>query len=216
MDNADRHKRYLPALRWRFAACNFLGAMLLLAGCAATRIDMQWTNPESAVRKISGKLLVVGLTQDDTMRRVYEDEMAARLATRGVNAVRSYEVVQGAFGSDGNKAIVEAARRAGATTVLTSAVVGHEHIRAVTIDEPVPRWHGAYEGWYSYYWPYLYRRAEVRVIERYMASTSLIDVASGRIDWTARTHTDATSDVDHDIKEFAGVIFEALGKSVLM
>jgi hypothetical protein len=156
------------------------------------------------------------LTQDEAMRRVYEDELAARLAARGVNVIRSYEIVQGAFGADGNKTILEAARRQGATAVLSSAVVGHEHIKRVTVDDTPMRWHSAYEGWYGYYWPYLYRHTEVRVIERYHASTTLIDVASGKISWTVRTHTDATGNVDGDIKEFAGVVLDTMAKGALI
>lgn len=195
-----------------FAFC----AAALLAGCASTKVDVAWTNPEFASRRLEGKVLVVGLTHDETMRRVYEDEMVARLTVRGVSAIRSYEVVQGLFGADGNRAILDAARRQGAGAVLTSAVVGHEHIARMTIDEPVTLWQGMYEGWYGHYWPYLYRRAELRVTERYLASTTFIDVASGKIRWTARTHTDASSNVENDIKDFAGVVLDTIGKAGLL
>ena len=95
-------------------------------------------------------------------------------------------------------------------------MVGHEHLTRVTIDEPAARWYGAYEGWYQHYWPYLYRRAEVQVTQRYLASTTLIDVSSGKIRWTARTHTDASGDVDQDIKGFAGVVVDTLAASGLL
>lgn len=187
-----------------------------LAGCASTKVDVAWTNPEFTSRRLEGKVLVVGLTHDEAMRRVYEDEMAARLKARGVGAIRSYEVVQGLFGADGNRTILDAARRQGAGTVLTSAVVGHEHIPRMTVDEPVTRWQGMYEGWYGHYWPYLYRRAELRVTERYLASTTLIDAISGKIRWTARTHTDVSSNVKNDIKDFAGVVLDSIGKAGLL
>lgn len=160
--------------------------------------------------------MVVGLTQDEAMRRVYEDALALRLTARGVGVIRSYEIVQGAFGADGNKAILDAARRQGATAVLSSAVVGHEHIKRVTVDDTPMRWHGAYEGWYSHYWPYLYRHTEVSITERYYASTTLIDVASSKISWTVRTHTDATGNAERDIKEFAGVVLDTMAKGALI
>ena len=95
-------------------------------------------------------------------------------------------------------------------------MVGHEHLTRVTIDEPAARWSGAYEGWYQHYWPYLYRRAEVQVTQRYLASTTLIDVNSGKIRWTVRTHTDASGNVDQDIKGFAGVVVDTLVTSGLL
>lgn len=194
----------------------FIAFLLLVASCATTKVDVLWSNPDFAGRKIEGRILIVGLTQDPAMRRVYEDDLSGRLAARGLNTLKSYAVVEGVFGADGNKAILEAARREGATVILSSAVVGHEHIQYVSLEQPVPRWRGGYDGWYSYYWPYLYRRADVRTIERYFTSTSITDVASGNLRWTARTHTDATNDADRDIREFAGVLIDALGKSGLL
>lgn len=199
-----------------WAAAFALVATLLAAGCATTSVDVAWSSPDFAARKIEGKVLVVGLTRDATMRRLYEDEMVAQLAARKFDAIRSYELVQGAFGADGTRAILDAARREGAVAVLSSAMVGHEHLTRVTVDEPPTHWYGMYEGWYRFYWPYLYQRTEVRVTERYFASTSLIDVASGKIRWTARTHTDASGNADRDVKDFAGAILEALGKGGLL
>lgn len=198
------------------STCGFVVLLLLVASCATTRVDVLWLNPDFTRSKIDGRVLVVGMTQDPTMRRVYEDDLSGRLAARGLNVLKSYVVVEGVFGADSNKAILEAARREGATAILSSAVVGHEHIKHVTVEQPVARWRGGYDGWYGYYWPYLYRRADVRIIERYHASTSLTDVASGSLRWTARTHTDATSDADRDIKEFVGVLIDSLGKNGLL
>lgn len=191
-------------------------AAMLLAGCATTTVDVQWSNPDFTARKIEGKVLVVGLTRDQTMRRVYEDELRAQLSARGIDVTRSYEVVHGEFVADGNKAILDAARLQGAATVLSSAVVGHEHISRLTIDEPLVPWYGLYDGWYRYYWPYLYRRADVRVTQRYLASTTVIDVASGKIRWTVRTHTDAGSNVEGDVKGFATAVVEAMAKGGLL
>jgi hypothetical protein len=67
---------------------------LLLAACAATTVDGTWTRPETAGRRIEGPVLVVGVARDETVRRIYEDDMAAKLAARGIEAVRSYEVVR--------------------------------------------------------------------------------------------------------------------------
>ena len=66
--------------------CGLLALALLLAGCATTKVDVLWSNPEFATRKMEGKVLVVGLTRDQTMRRVYEDELAAQFAARGFGA----------------------------------------------------------------------------------------------------------------------------------
>jgi hypothetical protein len=220
--NIFKHIQSPPAridrvVRRGFAiSLGWVAMALLVAGCATTRVDVLWSNPDFAARKVEGKILVVGLTRDQAMRRVYEDELVAQFGQRGIAAMRSYEVIQGVFGADGTKTILDAARREGAVAVLSSAVVGHEHVTRVIVDEPPAQWYGMYEGWYRYYWPHLYRRAEVQVTERYLAGTTLIDVASGKIRWSARTHTDAGGNVERDIKDFASVVIETLGKNGML
>ena len=101
--------------RTALVLCGLLASVFLLAGCASTKVDVLWSNPEFAARKIEGKVLVVGLTRDQTMRRVYEDELVAQFAARGFGAkvlvVRSYEFVDGAFAADGTKTLLAARGR---------------------------------------------------------------------------------------------------------
>jgi hypothetical protein len=188
---------------------------LALAGCASTRLDAQWTSPEIAGRRIEGKVLVVALTRDETVRRLYEDEMAARLAARGVAPIRSYTVLAGPLTADASAAVLAAARGAGATAVLSSALLGQERAQRVIV-EPLPAWAWGYGGWFDHYWSFAYTRTEVRTFERYVAGTSLTDVASGKLLWTARTHTDAPANIEREIRAFAAVIVDALSAAGLL
>jgi len=197
--------------------CGLAAAALLLVACASTRVDVVWSNPQVPAHKVEGSLLVVGLTRDPAVRRVYEDALAAELSARGISAIRSYQVLPDALGADTAQPLLAAARRAGATAVLSSAVVGHEHLaRGVAFDEPAPRWMGAYEGWYGHYWPYVNRHTEIQVTERYLAASTLVDVSTGVIRWTVRTHTDAGADIGKDVRQFAAVIVGAMGSNGLL
>ncbi len=207
----------LCAHRMSAALCGAFAVMLLASGCATTKVDVLWSNPDFASRKIEGSVLVVGLARDQAIRRAYEDELVSQLTARGIRALRSYELLQSAFDANAPRPILEAARHSGVTTILSSAVVGHEHLaRGVVFDEPTARWAGMYEGWYQHYWPYVNRRTEVQITERYLASTTLVDVAAGKIRWTARTHTDAMGDLEKDIKGFVSVIVGTLAKGGLL
>jgi hypothetical protein len=196
-------------LLWTLAAV--LCAMFV-SGCATTRLDTQWSNPEFAGRKITGKTLVVGVSRDETLRRLYEDELAAQLNARGVTTVRSYEVLPGPLVMDGNNAILNAARQADAAMVLSSAVVAREHVERV-ISEPTATFGSRFSGWYVYYWPYAYTRTEVRAFDRYTVGTSLTDVATGKIAWSARTQTENVDHAAREVKALARVIIDALKKS---
>jgi hypothetical protein len=188
--------------------------LLLLAACASTRVESQWRHPEASSYRLSGRVLVVGVTRDATARRLYEDAMAAELAARGVTAVRSYDVMAGDLPNDNGAALTAAAQRSSAAAILSSALVAHEQIERVILD-PTPQWRASYVGWYGHYWD-LVRRVEVRTYERYVASTSLTEVTTGCIMWTARTLTESPGAMEHEVKVFAQVIAKALAEAALL
>jgi hypothetical protein len=188
--------------------------MAVLAGCATTRVESQWKHPESTNYRLAGKVLIVGLTRDETTRRLFEDAMGTELAARGRDVVRSYEAAEGALVAASASSLTGLARRVGASSILSSALLAHEQVLSV-VSEPLPEWRWNYTGWYGHYWP-LAARTAVRTHDRYVAGTSITDVSSGRIVWTARTVTESPGAVEREVKTFASVIAEALAGAGLL
>jgi hypothetical protein len=63
---------------------------LLLVACASTpNLTASWRDPTLAA-PLPGKLIVVGVTQSDTGRRVFEDGFVQALRTAGRDAVASH------------------------------------------------------------------------------------------------------------------------------
>lgn len=188
-----------------------------LAGCASTTLDGSWTNPEFAGKRIDAPVLVVGVARDDTVRRVYEDEMVSKLVARGVRATQSYVSVPGSLGSDAHDRLAAAARKAGARYLLSTAVIGQD--REVMVTQEPMWWGGAYgyRGWYSYYWGMAYPvRTDVRAYTVYVAQTSLTDLNADRIEWVARTRTTETSNVETEVRVFVELIVNTMAKAGLV
>jgi hypothetical protein len=183
--------------------------MFILSSCASTNVDTQWINPDFSGRKLVGKVLVLGVSRDDTVRRVFEDEMAAQLSTHALTVVRSHEMIAGSLVLDSTSALLKAANSIGADTILSSVVVDRQYVERL-IQQPLPSYNYDFGRWYGYYWPYAYSRAELRTFERYTVSTSLTDVATGSVIWSARTQTESTDHVDREIKPFVSVIIQTL------
>lgn len=203
-----RHKSYILGM--------VLIALLLVA-CATTTLDGSWTHPEFAGKRLQGPVLVVGIARDDTVRHLYEDEMVARLGARGVKALRSYELVPGGLRGDSVERLQQAARKAGATHLLSTAVIGQEREAVVHQDPWVYGGWGGYRGWYGSYWGMAYPvRTDVHVYSIYIAQTALTDVATDRIDWTARTRSTAPTNVEQETRAFVDVIVDALDKAGLL
>ena len=187
---------------WLGGAC-----AAVLVACATTTLDGTWTRPGFGGTTMSGPVLVVGVARDETVRRLFEDAMVARLGTQGLKAVQSYAQVPGALDREAPDKLAAAARQAGARHMLSTAVIGHETEVSVTQD---PMWmggFGGYRGWYGGYWGMAYpMRTDVRTYKVYVAQTSLTDVGSDRIDWAARTRTTQPSNIEREAAAFADLI----------
>jgi hypothetical protein len=193
-----------------------VGALLAgLTACATTRLDAQWRNPQFADTMISGPVLVVGVTSDSALRHVYEDAMVSQLEARSIKAIPSYQVVSQTLHRDSSGKLLEAARRAGAATVLSSTLIDHNVARRIVV-EPMPAWAWGYPGWYDWYWPSVYPGAQLRTYSRYVASTSLTDVASGKVIWLARASTQRDVSSDRELRALASTIVAALDRDGLV
>ena len=192
-------------------------ACALLAACASTTVDGTWTRPEFAGTRLQGLVMVVGVARDDTVRRIYEDDMVAKLEARGVKALRSYEALPGTLHADGSDALQEAARKAGAAYLLSTAVIGQQRETVVTPDPFLYGGWPGWRGWYRSYWGLSYPvRAEVRTYDTYLAQTALTEVASDRVQWTARTRTTAPTDIERETRAFVDVLLGAMARAGLV
>ena len=204
-----------------------LGATALtLAACSSTRVEGTWIHPDFAGSQLTGPVLVVDAMGDETARRLYEDAIAARLAARGVRAVKSYEALDGPLRADTPAPVIDAARAVGATYLLSSALIGHGR-KTVVYSTPLSdvgvgayqrgggRYRaGGYAGWYSRSWAAA--TTTVRQVDIYAVETVLVDVASEEIEWTIRTKSAAGTSLAYDAEDFSVAIVDALTKARLL
>jgi hypothetical protein len=184
---------------------------LCLAACTTTTLEGTWIRPGFAGR-LQGTVMVVGVARDNTVRHTYEDDMVQKLGARGVTALRSYEKVPGVLDEGANEQLMTAARAAGARYLLSTALIGRQLEQVVTQDPAA--YAGGYHRWYGAYWNTSY--TEVRTFEVYVAQTALTDVAEDRIEWTARTRTEAPSDILKETPAFVDVIVGSLATAGLV
>ncbi|RNL75298.1 hypothetical protein ED312_21390 [Sinomicrobium pectinilyticum] len=71
-------------------------AVIVFAGCSSVRLVDSWRN-NTYVGEIPGKVLVVGITDNLTGRKIYEEHLKNELQARGIDAVESYQVFSPSF-----------------------------------------------------------------------------------------------------------------------
>lgn len=196
-------------------------AATIFASCGTTQLDSQWASPEFTGSKLQGKVFIVGISNDDIVRRLYEDEMAAQLQARGLGTMRSYDVIAVPLDRNGSDGVLRAARENSANMILSSAVIGREQVKNI-VSEPIQGlgYDNGFGGWYSYYWPFYANsssiRTEVSQYNRYTIRTSLTNTATGKIMWSVRTQTDDVQSLNREVKAFVKVIIDAMTKNAVL
>lgn len=174
-----------------------LGA-LLVAGCAsATQLTTVWSDPRFETNSLR-KLMVIGIANTPTSRRLFEDRFAAALQALGIEAEPSYPLVgDGSLDSARVSAEMHETRCDG---VFVTRIVDQKTVR--TYYPPTPAylggpyrygWHGTYPSyghysWYGYYsLGYSYLGAPGYTIENQVVNfeTNLYRVSDGQLVWSA-------------------------------
>jgi hypothetical protein len=188
-------------------------ASALLAGCATTQVNVQWTDPEFRGRTLRGeKVLVVCDAPDVAMQRVCQDQIAAQLRAAGAVPVISANAGLTAGPPPTNDATLTAARGAGAKAIF-GATIGPE----VTVVSPGPAVSIGVGGWggsggrtvvgsgVGIGFPVGGGQASTG----YAANMVLTDAATVKLMWSSKVTTPASSNLNAQMSELARVGVEA-------
>lgn len=184
-------------------------AALVAAGCASTTLRDAWFDP-SVRSKPFARILVVSVGGDLTQRRIFEDALAGKLATVGVEGIPGYRLLRdGTLTEDEIKGGVASSGSDGLLLVHIRGVQTRTDVRTTMVPVgPVGAgWWGWYGGWV----------AQPQVIQTRIAriETSLFDVASDRLVWTGVTETYDPSSFRREADGLATVIAHAIASQGL-
>ena len=190
-----------------FAAAAFVAA-LLVAGCASTTLQSTWMDPGFTGGPFK-KFFVVGLSaRDVTTRRVFEDIVVTKLQAAGVQATPAWQ----SFRDEGqaSEAQMEAAVvQSGADALMMTRLLGIDTRTNVStmmvpgqMMGPGPGWWGGYSGWYAV--------PQVTQYQIATAETTVFDVKTRRIVWTATSQTFNPTSVQREAPGLADAVIGAL------
>jgi len=133
-------------------------ALVLVAACASTKMVNSWTSPGFSKQTVK-KVLVLGISPNVLLRRLYEDSFAVELEKLGYKAVSGYLWAPDATNLD-KDAIIARMKAENVTNVLVTRIISTKEV--VTYSPPtvsVGVGYGGYGGygpayygsWSSYY-----------------------------------------------------------------
>ncbi len=162
-------------------------ALAAVAGCSNTKVARQWADP--ALREGAyGKALVIVLGTPFNRRQTAEERVVAELARGGVSARRSWDLLpQEALGDRARLAQVVESEAVDAVLALHVVSVKRE----VEVTEGRQQWVPVatnldYYGYVSTTVA-LYRKPEITETRTFQVETTLWDVASRRLVWSAES-----------------------------
>ena len=199
-----------------------LALLIGLAACASpTVINTQWSDPMFTAKPMRS-IIVFGITNDSTNRRVFEDAMVAQLSAKGVKASPSYR-----FAPDPGPVSQEVMQRAiaesGAGGVLLTRIVNVSQSVRVTpgtnFGPPPPGWggwggFGGFHGFYGGMWASNFNvPPTITVDENVGADTRLFEAKDFSVVWSASTTTTTGfANATTLIQQFATQISGAMAK----
>jgi uncharacterized membrane protein YgcG len=201
-----------------------LGFVSMLAGCATTQMNAEWRDAAFAATSLKGqRVLVVCRAPDDTMRRVCEDQWASQLGAQGVAPVRSYSIPGFPWASGDNADEMKAAVRASGAAALATMSLAPSDFAVVNPGAQVGvgigggsgggyRSGGFSFGGFGISFPI----GGATATQGLGATSSLVDVASGKVVWSGSASTSASSDILGQVGALTQVTIEAMRKAGLI
>lgn len=207
--------RQAQLIRCTAAAACAVGTALL-TGCASTRLDAQWSDPQLAANTLRGaRVMVACEAYDLVVKRICQDQLAAEVTARGATPVIAPDTTNPAPGRPlGDEQYLVAARSASARAVWTHYVapaaasggsgvsvglgafgIGGGSVRGgVGVSVPVGGGQSSFG---------------------YSVNSRVTDARSGRLLWTAKASAPPSNDLHMQLNELTKVVFGAADKAQL-
>lgn len=186
---------------------------LMATACASTTLTNSWRAADYTGTLTS--LMVVGVSKQASVRRVFEDEFVLQLRGRGIEAVSSYTLLP----NDGPVAaeqLREAVDTAGTDAVIITRLVRVDKQVAVTPATPTPMHRPYYYGYYSNAWVGYYEPATVHQYDVVTAETTVFVRDRAEPVWSGTTETFAPENLRKETAAFAATVMKALADDGLI
>jgi len=198
-------------LRWSPLILIVFAVILGVAACNSTKVVNRWENPQYVPTHFN-RILIIGVSQQASVRRAFEDTFVARLKAESVDAVPSYLFIAGDGQVDETK-LQQAIRQANADGVLMTRLVRVERKTEVGpgyyAPPPLPF---ALYPWYSAAWLGYYEPPRVYQYDVFISETSLYDVRSNQLVWSGMVQATTPTDLNKEIQRYVAAVIKALKK----
>jgi len=196
-------------------------AVFLLSSCTNTKISQSWVEPSN--EKSYNDLLIIGIGESEQNRRAYESYFVEELGKLKIESVASYKLIKSNETIDRDTVLkaIEGLDIDGVIVTHLVAVDEETVYRQTGYGGMYGGYYGAgyYGSMYSYY-PhvnsYVHDPGYYSTHETYTIETTLYDVKSEELVWTARTRTFSPESVDEVITDLTKLLISDMEEKNLI
>ncbi len=164
---------------------------ILLNSCSANTLLYSWHEGSLEQYRLQ-KVLVVGVAQDETKRRIYEDTFVSSLTEKGIQATPSYTASNKVI-EPGRSALQEVIDKTGTRLVMITHLVGRNEGETFYHSQNISPQHDHFShDLYTYYpatYHAIYTSDRSSGITQVILETNLYDVRTGMLIWSARSRS---------------------------
>ena len=196
---------------------------ILLAGCSTTTLSGSWKSPDYT-RQVK-KIYIVGISKQETSRRIFEDEFHRQLSIHGVTGLSSYKEMPDSAKVNEAK-IAKNISGNGADSVLMTNVTGRrtEEVvnpgRVMSYDTSPYYGERSYNRFYDSYYnqrrELIYEPATVSKFTIVTIEANLFDAQTKEMIWSAQLETVVESNIQTLITDFVKVVIKDMSSKGLI
>jgi len=192
-----------------------VGLMLPACSTGPKLVNMWYDNGYQGQRL--QKFVIVGVTNQEGRRRLFEDTFVATMQKRGIEAVPSYQLIESVGKLDQDQ-IMQMVEGAGADGVLVTRLVAVDQKASYQsgYTAMTPGYYSDFYGYYNHAYGavstpgYFYEYEVVRL------ETNLYEVAEWGLLWSGTTETVDFDTIEREVPRLADVIMKSLAKKDLL
>lgn len=208
----------------KFLLCSVAVALagLILSGCSSTTLTGSWSNPEYTGRL--SNIYVVGVSRQETRRRIFEDAFGEQLLRYGMRSIPSYRDLPEAESAD-RKVIDAKVLANGADAVLLTRILDQRTEKVVTPGRisgyrtvpgygyrgyaPLPHYY-RYDSYYDRRYEMIYEPATVTRFKVLTLESNLYAAATGELIWSAQLESVVDGSMQKLIQDFVQTVTKDL------
>ncbi len=189
-------------------------AVVFSASCASISVTNTWTK-EGFSGPAFKKVLVVGTSKQEGVRRTFEDDFAQQLEACGLSAMESYSLIPDASKID-EPALKKAVADCGADCALVIRLVKVENKEEISPGAVEPMILPGFYGFDDWAWDGFYDPPIVYNYDVVTMETKLFETQGGDLVWDLSTESTLPADLPKSISKYSTFVVCRLAKDKMI